>query len=323
MAQVVGPRLLAARRPRADRPGPRSAGRSCATVAPVTWLPVAETKNVPRDGPNRARVTRSQRARTSVTSPVSGSRRDRLPLEFTTSMVRSRRCTCSVRSRRVSPVRSPQQCISVKNAAACHRHGEAAFSVAAAAKNASISSRAQQVGVGGHERGLPPVGQDVGVTLPMGLQPPADVADVGHPGPVTPRAGQPLADPSLDGVAVEDAAVVRGAVGVELLQVPDPGGAVEAHLLLEREVGLQLRRERTGEAVTFSDGVHGRAHGRAPQGRRGRSRAGERHRRSDTGRSIPGSHGRAQPRWSAAGPTRAAAVSRRCAATDGCCPSRR
>jgi hypothetical protein len=28
----------------------------------------------------------------------------------------------------------------VKNATACHRHGEAAFSVAAVAKNASISS---------------------------------------------------------------------------------------------------------------------------------------------------------------------------------------
>jgi hypothetical protein len=105
----------------------------------VTWLPVVETKNVRRDGPNRAADIRSQPARTSVTSLVSGSRRERLPLADTTSRFWSRRCTCSGRSSRVSPVRSPQQCISVKNATACHRHGECASSLAAAAKNASIS----------------------------------------------------------------------------------------------------------------------------------------------------------------------------------------
>ena len=110
-----------------------------ATAATVTSLPVEETKNVPLDGPNRARVTRSQPARISVTSTVSGSRRERLPLADTTSRVRSRRCMCSGRSRRASPLRSPQQCISVKNATACQRHGDVVFRVAAAAKNASIS----------------------------------------------------------------------------------------------------------------------------------------------------------------------------------------
>ena len=70
--------------------------------------------------------------------------------------------------------------------------------------------------MGGNERGLPPVGQDVGVSVPVGLQPAADVADVGHPGPVPARSGQLLADPSFDRVPVEDGPVVCGAVGVEL-----------------------------------------------------------------------------------------------------------
>ena len=38
--------------------------------------------------------------------------------------------------------------------------------------------------VGGHELGLPPIRQDVGVAVPVDLQPPAQVADVGHPRPV-------------------------------------------------------------------------------------------------------------------------------------------
>jgi hypothetical protein len=58
----------------------------------------------------------------------------------------------------------------------------------------------------------------------------------------------------LDRVAVEGGPVVRGAGGVEPFQIPDPGAALEVHLLLEREVGGQFRRERTGEAV----GVHDR-----------------------------------------------------------------
>jgi hypothetical protein len=51
------------------------------TVAAVTSLPVVETKNVRRAGPNRLRDSRSQPARTSATGLVSGSRRERLPLE--------------------------------------------------------------------------------------------------------------------------------------------------------------------------------------------------------------------------------------------------
>ena len=49
--------------------------------------------------------------------------------------------TCAVCRARVSPVRSPHECISVKNAAACHRHGELVSSLAAAVKNPSISWR--------------------------------------------------------------------------------------------------------------------------------------------------------------------------------------
>src|SRR5208282_676368 len=84
------------------------------------------------------------------------------------------------------------------------------------------------------------------------------VADAGHPRPVPARSGQLPGDPPLDGVAVEHRPAVGGAVNVELLQVPDPGAAVEAHLLLEREAGVQFRRERAGEAVG--------AHDRAPSG---------------------------------------------------------
>ena len=90
-----------------------------------------------------------------------------------------------------------------------------------------------------------------------------------------------------------------GAVGVEPLQVPDPGVAVAAHLLLERQVGVQLRREGAGEAV----GVHDRA----PSGRSSTHSADGPGRRSCTGWSIPGRRGPAPPRSSAAGPLRAAA----------------
>src|SRR4051795_9910656 len=58
------------------------------TVAAVTWLPVVDTKNVRRDRPNRAADIRSQPAGTSVTSLLSGSRRERCPW-------RTRRRGCS------------------------------------------------------------------------------------------------------------------------------------------------------------------------------------------------------------------------------------
>jgi hypothetical protein len=42
---------------------------------------------------------------------------------------------------RVSPVLSPHECISVKNATACHRHGDRVWIWVAAVKNNSISRR--------------------------------------------------------------------------------------------------------------------------------------------------------------------------------------
>ena len=114
---------------------------------------------------------------------------------------------------------------------------------------------AQQIWVSGDEGGFPSVRQHVGVGVAVGLQPPAGVADVGHPGAVGARGGQLRADPAFDGVTVEGGPIVGCAVGVEALQIPDPGGAVEAHLLLELEVGVQFAGERAGEAV----GAHDRA----------------------------------------------------------------
>src|SRR6185312_3167482 len=117
---------------------------------------------------------------------------------------------------------------------------------------------AEQVRVGGNEPGFPPVGQHVGVGASVGPQPPAEVADVGHPGPVPAGPGQLFAHPSLDGVAVEHGPAMAGAVGVELTQIPDPGSAVAAHRLLDRQVGLERRREHADEPL--------RGHGRAPAG---------------------------------------------------------
>ena len=51
------------------------------------------------------------------------------------------RSTCPLCRARVSPVRSPHECIRVKNATACHRHGHGVCIRAAAAKNNSISRR--------------------------------------------------------------------------------------------------------------------------------------------------------------------------------------
>ena len=109
------------------------------TTVAVTGLPVEETKNVRRDVPNFLPDACSQRASTSATSPVKGSLRLRLPLDNTTSTCRPARSTCSTSSPRASPVLIPQECISVKNATACHRHGDCVPSRAAAAKNNSIS----------------------------------------------------------------------------------------------------------------------------------------------------------------------------------------
>ena len=112
-------------------------------VAAVTGFPAAETKNV-RRAAKRCRVARSQAANTSTTWPVTGSLRLRRPLDATTSMWARRRSTCSLGRARASPVLIPHECISVKNATACHRHGDAASNLAAAAKNASISPRASR-----------------------------------------------------------------------------------------------------------------------------------------------------------------------------------
>jgi hypothetical protein len=106
----------------------------------VTWLPVPETKKCARPG-NRALDFLSQASRTRVTWGVTGSRRLRFPLDQTMSMSARCRSTCAVFRARVSPVRSPHECIKVKNAGACHRHGDQVSSVAAAVKNTSISWR--------------------------------------------------------------------------------------------------------------------------------------------------------------------------------------
>lgn len=68
----------------------------------------------------------------------------------------------------------------------------------------------EQVWAGRDERGLPPVAQHVGVRVPVGAQPAAEVADVGHPGPVP--AGTPpqlLEHLSFDAAAVSPATVRR------------------------------------------------------------------------------------------------------------------
>jgi hypothetical protein len=103
-------------------------------------LPVPETKKFARPG-NRAREWEPHTARTSATWGVTGSLRLRFPLDQTMSMSSECRSTCPVFRARTSPVRSPQECISVKNAAACQRHGELVSSLAAAVKNASVSWR--------------------------------------------------------------------------------------------------------------------------------------------------------------------------------------
>ena len=83
-----------------------------------------------------------------MTSGVTGSRRLRLPLDQMMSMCSSSKSTSAARSLRTSHVRSPHECISVKNAAACHRHGEAICSAVAAPKNASMSQRLSRNGCG-------------------------------------------------------------------------------------------------------------------------------------------------------------------------------
>ena len=111
------------------------------TVAAVTWLPVEETKNVRRDGPNRA--ARCPVAGGQDLGDLAGQRQPAAAVALGGHDVEVPVAQVDVLGRRAraSPVRSPQECISVKNATACHRHGELACSVAAAAKNASISWR--------------------------------------------------------------------------------------------------------------------------------------------------------------------------------------
>src|SRR5258707_675861 len=92
-------------------------------VAGVTWLPAAETKNV-SGAAKCARDVRSQAARTPATWVVRGSLRLRFPLDQTTSTCPSSRSICPACRARVSPVLSPHECISVKNATASHRHGD-------------------------------------------------------------------------------------------------------------------------------------------------------------------------------------------------------
>jgi hypothetical protein len=69
---------------------------------------------------------------------VTGSLRLRFPFDQTTSMCPASTSMCPACRARVSPVRSPHECISVKNATACHRHGDWVLSATAAAKNNSI-----------------------------------------------------------------------------------------------------------------------------------------------------------------------------------------
>ena len=94
----------------------------------------------------------------------------------------------------------------------------------------------EQVGVGGHGPGFPLVGQHVGVALSAGAKPPAEVTDVGHPRPVAARGRQLGRYPPLDGLLVEDAPGMLGAVRIESSQVPDPRGAVTSHGALELDV---------------------------------------------------------------------------------------
>ena len=49
----------------------------------------------------------------------------------------------------------------------------------------------QQIRMGGHERGFPPVGEHIGVRERVHRQPAAEVTDVGHPGPVAATTLQP------------------------------------------------------------------------------------------------------------------------------------
>ena len=225
------------------------------TVAAVTWLPAAETKNVRRDVPNCVR--RCLVAAGQDLGDVAGQRQPATAVSLGPHDV-------EVPVTQVDVSGAQQAGFPGSHPAGVHQREER--DRLPPPRGLSLKRRcgseepldlvpAQQVGVGGHDRGLPPVGQHVGVRVPVDLEPPADVADVGHPRPVAARVGQLLGHPSLDGVAVEDGPAVGGAVGVEPLQIPDPGAAVEAHLLLEREVGVQFRRERAGEAV----GAHDRA----------------------------------------------------------------
>jgi len=135
--EIVGPGLLAACCPRQPGLIP-NAVEHFPTVAAVTGLPVEEAKNVRRDGPNLFFDAYSQAASTSATSAVIGSLRLRLPLDHITSMCRPATSMCSASSARASPVLIPHECISVKNATACQRHGESVSRLAAAPKNNPI-----------------------------------------------------------------------------------------------------------------------------------------------------------------------------------------
>ena len=46
-------------------------------------------------------------------------------------------------------------------------------------------------------------------------------------------------------VTVEDPALVLRAPRIKFVQVPNPGGTIETHVLLEHEILVQIRGERT------------------------------------------------------------------------------
>ena len=89
---------------------------------------------------------------------------------------------------RASQVLIPHECVSVKNATACHRHGDGVSSSATAAKNASISPLVSGRDTR-HESGFPLIRQHVSAGIPVRAQPPAEVTEIRHPRPVTARGG--------------------------------------------------------------------------------------------------------------------------------------
>jgi len=83
---------------------------------------------------------------------VRGSWRLRLPLDQCTLMYPSVRLTSLTVNRRASQVRSPQECMSAKNASPCHFHGESVPTSAAVWKNRVTSSCVSRYGCGRTER---------------------------------------------------------------------------------------------------------------------------------------------------------------------------